>query len=86
MEDEKASEMRVALTPPAISTNRFFLMANAERLRISFGEVAPDGVIYRSAITMSRANALALADHIQKLLKSDSEAPGATASGGGSMH
>ena len=86
MDDEKPSEMRGALTPPAISTNRFFLMANDERLRISFGEVAPDGVIYRSAITMSRANALALAEHIQKLLKSSPEPEGSTASGGGSMH
>ena len=86
MDDKKTTELTKAMAPEAVSTNRFFLMANAERLRITFGEMGPDGVIYRSAISLSRANAMALGESIQKLLLSDPTPQSTIASEGGALH
>lgn len=84
--DDSKKERSLALQPPAVLSNRFFIVASQGQVRIAFGEVGPDGPIYHLATVVSRANALELAGLLSSLLKGEADPRAATGAGGAGYH
>lgn len=79
-------ERALALKPPAVLANRFFIVANQGQVRLSFGEAGPDGPVYHQATVMSRANALELAELLTVLLKEAAHTRPKAGGGGAGLH
>lgn len=80
--DDRKKERTLALQPPGVFSNRFYIVASQGQVRIAFGEVGPEGPTYHLAAVVSRANALELAGLLNNLLKGEDD-PGAKAGVGG---
>ncbi len=84
--DDKKNERSLALQPPAVFSNRFFIVASQGQVRIAFGEVGPEGPIYQLATIVSRANAQELANLLNTLLKGPENPLSEAEVGGASYH
>lgn len=85
-DDDQETEQTRALKPPAVLANRFFIVANAGEVRISFGEAGLEEPIYHQASVMSRANALELANLITTLLGESTNVKPSAGAGGAGLH
>lgn len=85
-EESPPTERSLAMQPPAILSNRFFIVANQGQVRISFGEAGLEGPVYHQATVMSRANALELAELITGLLKQPANTRPKAGGGGAGLH
>jgi hypothetical protein len=65
------SEAKAAYSGPAMMTDRFFIAAKPDGVRIAFLEEGLPGLVpqLRVAVAMNHADALALADQIIGLLR-----------------
>ncbi|MDP3196663.1 hypothetical protein [Tabrizicola sp.] len=84
--DDHKKERSLALQPPAVLSNRFFIVATGGQVRIAFGEVGPEGPIYKLATVVSRANAQELANLLNTLLKGQENPQSEAGVGGASYH
>lgn len=83
---DQETERTRALKPPAVLSDRFFIVANQGQVRISFGEAGPEGPVYHQAAVMSRANALELATLITTLLSGKTDIKPSAGAGGAGLH
>ncbi len=84
--DDSKKERSLALQPPAVFSNRFFIVASQGQVRIAFGEVGPEGTIYHLATVVSRSNALELAGLLNGLLKGEEDPRAKAGVGGAGYH
>ena len=84
--DDNKKERSAALQPPAVFSNRFFIVASQGQVRIAFGEVGPEGTTYHLAAVVSRANALELAGLLNGLLKGEEDSRAKAGVGGAGYH